>query len=155
MRACVLGCTTGILSNSGDLPSLITFTLGVFLANMPEALSSSVTMRACHIRKSTILFMWAVVWLGTGVGAALGALAFPPAGAEGLEYSASLVVAGIEGLCGGAMLTMISATVLPEAFEQGGDIVGMCCLLGFMCALAVKSIGMALAPSTAVDAHSG
>ena len=26
----------GILSNSGDLPSLITFTLGVFLANFPE-----------------------------------------------------------------------------------------------------------------------
>lgn len=108
-----------------------------------QALSSSVTMRAYHIKMRTILLMWAVVWLGTGVGAAFGAIAFPPSGPEGVSYSSSLVVASIEGLCGGAMLTMISATVLPEAFEQGGDIVGLSCLLGFMSALAVKSIGIA------------
>ena len=32
--------------------------------------------------------------------------------------------------------------LLPEAFEQGGDVVGLSCLMGFMAAIAVKSIGM-------------
>ena len=39
------------------------------------------------------------------------------------------------------MLTMIASTVLPEAFEIGGNIVGFVCLLGFLSALLVKSIG--------------
>ena len=47
----------------------------------------------------------------------------------------------IEGVCGGAMLTMIASTVLPEAFEIGGSMVGYVCLLGFLSALLVKSIG--------------
>ena len=57
------------------------------------------------------------------------------------EFSISLQVACIEGLCGGAMLTMIANTVLPEAFERGGDIVGLSCLMGFMSALLVKALG--------------
>ena len=45
-------------------------------------------------------------------------------------------------MCGGAMLTMITNTVLPEAFEQGGDVIGLSCLAGFMAAIAVRSTGM-------------
>ncbi len=55
----------GILANSGNVPSLVTFTCGVFVANFPEALSSSATMHACGIRKRTILLMWCVIWLGS------------------------------------------------------------------------------------------
>ena len=46
----------------------------------------------------------------------------------------------IEGLCGGAMLTMISNTALPEAFEQGGDVVGLSCLCGFLLAYTVSAL---------------
>eukprot|EP00966_Prymnesium_polylepis_P091666 2121866-Prymnesium_polylepis.1 len=59
--------------------------------------------------------MWAAIFVGTGIGAALGALAFPPAGPEGAPRYEVLLVAGIEGMCGGAMLTMIASTVLPGA----------------------------------------
>jgi hypothetical protein len=38
----------------------------------------------------------------------------------------------------GAMLTMIAETMLPEAFEQGGAIVGLSTLGGFLAALTVK-----------------
>ena len=47
-------------------------------------------------------------------------------------------VAGIEGLAAGAMLTAIAETILPEAFEQCGAIVGFMTLLGFVSAMAVK-----------------
>jgi hypothetical protein len=51
------------------------------------------------------------------------------------------VVLGIEGLAAGAMLTMIAETMLPEAYEQGGTIVGISTLLGFIAALLVKIYG--------------
>ena len=38
------------------------------------------------------------------------------------------------------MLCMIANTVLPEAFEQGGDVVGLSCLFGFLSALLVKAV---------------
>jgi hypothetical protein len=43
-------------------------------------------------------------------------------------------------LAAGAMLTMIAETMLPEAFEQGGSIVGFSTLCGFLAALIVKVI---------------
>ncbi len=52
--------------------------------------------------------------------------------------AAFLWIAGIEGLAAGAMLTMVAETMLPEAFEQGGAIVGFATLIGFLTALTVK-----------------
>jgi len=130
----------GILSNGADNSSLLTFVIGVFLANFPEAMSSSGTMKACGVKTVTILAMWGTIFVGTGFGAALGALTFPPGSGE--KRSSILIQVGIEGLCGGAMLTMIANTALPEAFEQGGNVVGLSCLMGFMSAIAVKSLSM-------------
>ena len=47
---------------------------------------------------------------------------------------------GIEGLAAGAMLTMIAETMLPEAYVQGGAVVGMSTLFGFLACLFVKSL---------------
>ena len=43
-------------------------------------------------------------------------------------------------VCIGAMLTMICATVLPEAFEKGGAVVGLAALAGFLIAFCVKAL---------------
>ncbi len=112
------------------------FIVGVFLANLPEAMSSSVVMRRSGMAVGRILWMWSSLCILTGIGAGIGALVFPahPTG------SAFLWIAGIEGLAAGAMLTMIAETMLPEAFEQGGAIVGISTLIGFLAALAVKVI---------------
>ena len=58
--------------------------------------------------------------------------------AGGKGEAMSHFIYGFKGLAAGAMLTMIAETMLPEAFEQGGAIVGMMTLLGFLAALAVK-----------------
>ena len=49
-------------------------------------------------------------------------------------------IAIIEGMAAGAMLTMIAETMLPEAYEQGGPIVGLSTLAGFLMALFIKSL---------------
>ena len=132
----------GILANAGNVSSLITFTVGVFLANLPEAMSSAAIMKQYSMKPSVIMGMWTAIFVGTGLGAGLGAICFPPLGPdEHRTLGASYLIAIIEGVCGGAMLTMIASTVLPEAFEIGGNIVGFVCLLGFLSALLVKSIG--------------
>jgi len=132
----------GILANSGNISSLITFTVGVFLANLPEAMSSAAIMKQYSMKPSVIMGMWTAIFVGTGLGAGLGAICFPPLGpGEQRTLGASYLIAIIEGVCGGAMLTMIASTVLPEAFEIGGNIVGLMCLLGFLSALFVKSVG--------------
>lgn len=123
----------GMLATSPDGISLA-FIAGVFLANMPEAMSSAVSMRAGGMSLKKIHLMWGSICLLTGVGAAAGAVIFPP-DPHGLMF---YFVVGIEALAAGAMLTMIAETMLPEAFEQGGSIVGLSTLGGFLAALSIK-----------------
>ncbi len=123
----------GMLSASVTGISLA-FISGVFLANLPEAMSSAVGMQRSGMRFSRILLMWTSLCLITGLGAAVGVLVFPAQPVARDYY----LISGIEGLAAGAMLTMIAETMLPEAYEQGGAIVGFSTLMGFLAALIVK-----------------
>ena len=105
---------------------------GVFLANLPEALSSSVVMRAQGYTKVRIFSMWTSIVLITGIGAVIGNLFFREMSPGNFAI--------IEGAAAGAMLTMIAETMLPEAYEHGGAIVGLSTLAGFLAALFVKAI---------------
>jgi len=117
------------LSQSNVSLSLIA---GLFLANYPEALSSSLGMQEQGMKKKKILLMWLMLMFITGVFAALGSLFFMGA--------SSATLATIEGLAAGAMLTMIAQTMLPEAYLKGGDIVGFSTLLGFLTAIFFKTL---------------
>jgi CRP-like cAMP-binding protein len=105
---------------------------GIFLANLPEAMSSSVVMGSQGYSRHKILAMWFSITLVTGLGAF--------AGNVFLQEMSHGSFAIIEGAAAGAMLTMIAETMLPEAYEQGGAVVGLSTLLGFLTALFVKSI---------------
>jgi CRP-like cAMP-binding protein len=104
----------------------------VFLANLPEAMSSSVVMRQQKFSATRILGLWSVIVLLSAFGAAFG-----NAMLRGLSPS---VFAVIEGCAAGAMLTSIAETMLPEAYEQGGWVVGLSTLAGFLAALGVKAL---------------
>ncbi len=125
----------GMLAASSDGISLA-FIIGVFLANMPEAMSSSVSMRENGLKLHSIYLMWGSITVITGLGAALGAFIFPPDPVGSLFY----LMVGLEALAAGAMLTMIAETMLPEAFSLGGSVVGLSTLAGFLTALMVKII---------------
>ncbi|WP_462330083.1 cyclic nucleotide-binding domain-containing protein [Thiohalocapsa halophila] len=100
---------------------------GLFLANLPEALSSAAGMKEQGLGVARILTMWTSLMLMTGAGAALGAVVLADASAE--------VFALIEGVAAGAMLTMVAETMLPEAFHKGGGVVGLSTLAGFLLAI--------------------
>lgn len=116
----------------------IAFIAGVFLANLPEAMSSAVTMKRQGMNFRKIFYMWTSLCILTGIGALIGSIIFPPDPHGAMRY----FISGIEGVAAGAMLTMIANTMLPEAFEQGGGTVsGISTLVGFIVALCIKLTG--------------
>lgn len=116
----------------------LAFIAGVFLANLPEAMSSAVTMKKQGKSIPYIMCLWISLCLISALGALLGANLFPPDPQGMMVY----LISCIEGIAAGAMLTMIANTMLPEAFEQGGGtIAGLSTLVGFLCALCVKLTG--------------
>jgi zinc transporter ZupT len=68
----------------------------------------------------------------TGLGATLGNIFL--AGASRFTFAL------FEGCAAGAMLVMVAETMLPEAYEQGGAVVGLSTLFGFLAALLVRSV---------------
>lgn len=108
-----------------------TLLAGLFLSNLPEALSSSAQMRMQGMSVQRIVWMWSSLVLMTGLSAALGAVM-----GEWVPHSAMIF---IEGLAAGAMLTMICAAMLPEATHLANpNWVGLATLSGFFAALLFK-----------------
>jgi zinc transporter ZupT len=130
----IIGMLVTAAAVSGSAMSLA-FIAGVFLANLPEAMSSAVTMKRQGKSRLFIMLMWVSLAVLTALGALAGSVLFPPHPEGSMIY----LIAAIEGVAAGAMLTMIANTMLPEAFEQGGGTVaGLATLLGFIAALGVK-----------------
>ena len=112
----VIGATAGAVR--------VSFIVGIFLSNYPEALSSSVGMREQEFRWKHIAILWGSVVLVTGLGAAIGSVVFQKAPTEAFAI--------VEGLAAGAMLTVITQTMMPEALHRSGGFVGLAALAGFL-----------------------
>ena len=106
---------------------------GLFIANYPEALCSSQGMKAQGFSIKKILMMWSSIMLITGILAGIGSVIF----ANVPDNLVSLVGA----MAAGAMLTVISETMLPEAYAKGGSIVGMSTVLGFLSIIVINTWG--------------
>ena len=116
-----------------DFTDVLPYTLiaGLFLSNLPEALSSSAQMRNQGMSATKVYTLWGSLVLLTGLGSALGA-------AMG-EHIPHAVVIFAEGIAAGAMLTMICAAMLPEAVHLASpNLAGMFTLGGFLSALLFK-----------------
>ncbi|HIO39768.1 MAG TPA: hypothetical protein EYN27_12575 [Rhodospirillales bacterium] len=134
--ALVVSITAAIAHSGADsvtFATMVPYTLiaGLFLANFPEAMSSSIGMQKQGWGRPRIFFMWFSLMVMTSIGAGFG---FWLGGSVGHG-----VVVLIEGLAAGAMLTMIAAAMIPEAVHLGGSTVtGLGTLAGFLSAVAFK-----------------
>jgi CRP-like cAMP-binding protein len=112
---------------------VIPYTLiaGLFLSNYPEALASSANMKLLKWSKSTIFLMWFSLMVITAIGAGLGYLLAGVLDPTWLTFA--------EGMAAGAMLTMITSAMIPEAVHMGNaNGVGLSTLAGFLAAIAFK-----------------
>lgn len=104
---------------------------GLFISNYPEALSSSQGMKKQGFSLTRILLMWTSIMMVTGILAALGSQVFADAPES--------IISILKSMAAGAMLTVISETMLPEAYAKGGSIVGLSTLCGFLVIIMIKS----------------
>jgi len=100
---------------------------GLFIANLPESMSSATIMKHGGARNRNIFLLWFSLVIAVGVGAMLGNLF-----CRNLPAAAKSV---FEGIAGGSMLAMTAQTMLPEAYEQNVWTVGIFTVLGFLAAV--------------------
>lgn len=104
----------------------------VFLSNLPEALSSTAGLSKSGWRHQRILGLWVLVTVVSAISALAGYAFFD--GASGAT------IAFIQSFAGGALLTMLADTMMPEAFKYGGKQVGLVTTLGFALAFFITTI---------------
>jgi zinc transporter, ZIP family len=101
----------------------------VFISNLPESVSSTSGLLASGWKKSRILLMWISIALISGVASLAGYGLFQDSSPE--------TVAFVLTFAAGAILTMLANTMMPEAFEHGGKLVGIMVTLGFAVAFTI------------------
>jgi zinc transporter ZupT len=121
----------------------VAFIVSIFLANFPEAFSSASMLKAKGMSNVKIVGLWGSLCIITTVLSGLSSAALPVdmhshGSHSGYMEFISLLGAAIEGLAGGAMLAMVCATMLPEAFHNGGRWSGLFAVLGFLMSCSVK-----------------
>lgn len=95
----------------------------VFLSNVPESMSAATGLRKAGRSTTYIMGLWGAVVLASTVAAVVGFAV--------LGGASENVIAGIQAFAAGAILTMLADTMMPEAFEHGGSVVGLVTVLGF------------------------
>ena len=104
----------------------------VFISNLPESISSTAGLATSGWKKSRILWMWIAIALISGLASVAGYGLF--------QNSSPDAVAFVLSFAAGAILTMLADTMMPEAFEHGGKLVGLVTTLGFGLAFALSML---------------
>jgi ZIP family zinc transporter len=108
------------------------FLIAVAISNVPEAIAASSGLAQAGWGNRRILGLWTLVAVVSGLSALLGFTVFDSASPETIAFVLSFA--------GGAVLTMLADTMMPEAFEHGGKFVGVVTTLGFGLAFAISGL---------------
>lgn len=103
----------------------------IFVSNLPEGIGASKGLVDAGWTRAAVRKMWLLIVVvsaaAAGVGYAL------------LESASPAVGAVIQAFAAGALLTMISDSMAPEAFEDSGPLSGLLTTLGFIVALTIST----------------
>ena len=110
----------------------VAFLVAVFLSNLPEAIAATTGLAKSGWSSRRIFGLWGLVTAVSGLAALAGYAAFDAASPN--------VVAFVLAFAGGAILTMLADTMMPEAFANGGRLVGLITTLGFGVAFAISAL---------------
>lgn len=107
--------------------------IAIFLSNVPEGLSSAAGMKKAGRSAAYVFGLWAGIAAISGLASLLGYTLFSGVSPE--------VVAATEAVAAGAILAMISDTMLPEAFETVHEYAGLITVAGFLAAFVLSKLG--------------
>ncbi len=104
----------------------------IFLSNFPESISSIGDLKKEGFSKKRIYFIWSTVGIIVMVTALLSYLF--------LERLNLNLLGIIEAFASGAILAMLADSMMPEAYEEGGYLIGILTVLGFLTAFILFKI---------------
>lgn len=104
-------------------PISVGFFAAVFVSNFPQAIAPSADLVKQGWKIGRLVGMWALVLVSCGV-------------ASGLGYLLADTFSGVAGdrmaaLAAGGLLAMLTNSLMPFAFERGGQLAGVGTVLGF------------------------
>jgi zinc transporter, ZIP family len=118
----------GLSLLSGEIS--ISILAAIFISNIPEAIAGTKGLDQACWPHGRIMGMWG--------GVALLSVLATVAGYTVFASAAPSTVAFVQAFAGGALLTMLADTMMPEAFEYGGKEVGLLTTLGFAVAFGLR-----------------
>ena len=105
----------------------LTLMLGMFLGGIPEAAASASMLAKAGYRPKAIFGLWSTVLLAGVIAAA--------AGKAFIGSSEALTAIFAQALAGGAVLALVAHAMIPVALEEGGSLVVLPTVAGFLFAL--------------------
>jgi ZIP family zinc transporter len=122
----VLG--VGLLGGKGVSPAMLA---AIFLSNFPEGLSSATGMKRAGRSTGYVFGLWSVIVLVSGLSAL--------AGAALLDGASHQIVATVDAVAAGALLTMVVDTMIPEAVAGEHKATGLLAVAGLLVAFALSN----------------
>lgn len=104
--------------------------VAIFISNLPEGLSSAAGMKRNGRSARYVFGVWSGIAIASGLAGLIGCLLLQSAG----DGTVALITASAAG----AILAMISDTMIPEAFERTHLYAGLLATIGFLTAFAVS-----------------
>ena len=104
----------------------------VLISNLPEGMAATAGLRASGWTLSAVVTLWSGIALASALAAGLGYAA--------LDGASTDLLAFILAFAGGAVLTMLATSMMPEAYEHAGRSVGVLTVLGFTLAFVIASL---------------
>lgn len=124
----VLGLS--VVATGGVSPALL---VAFGLSNVPEGLSATAGMKQSGRSAKYVFGVWGGIAIASGIAAMVGTFALATANPS--------TVAFVTTVAAGAILAMLSNTMIPEAFARDRTITGLIVTVGFLTAFALHELG--------------
>jgi zinc transporter, ZIP family len=108
------------------------FLVAVFIANLPEAIAATAALERAGRDPRRLMRFWVLVALGFGLASLLGYVL--------LDSASPRTLAIVLAFAGGAVLTMLANTMMPEALHHGGKLAGFVTTVGFAVAFGISAL---------------
>lgn len=104
----------------------------IFISNLPEGLAAASGAKNAGISTRSTLCLWAAVCLLTALSSLAGFLLF-----RGMSTAVNATALTIAG---GAIMAMLTDTMIPEAYHEAGPLVALAMAMGFLTAFILGRI---------------
>jgi zinc transporter, ZIP family len=105
----------------------------IAISNLPEGLSSTSGMQADGRGARYVFGVWGGITAASTLAAVLGYTV--------LQSAPASVIAFVTTVAAGAILAMLSNTMIPEAFQRDRVLTGLFAVLGFLAAFSLHELG--------------